>query len=465
VTDRFLELVQALQPRPWVAQLHPEQLRIAQSFARWKAVTTSRRWGKTVLLSALAAESLEESRHDETSVYIARTRGVAKELVWGKLHALDRQHGLGWTFQETTLRVESRRGGVLLVRGAEGGAPGEELDKLRGPKMRRALVDEPATYARTLGMLLRDVLEPALGDLRGDCIVAGTPGIVCAGTWHELSTGARAKWSRWAGDIRGNPHFPDADEYLAGVCKENGWTEDHPTFQREYLGRWTVDEEAQVYRYLASRNDVHDVPGYDRAEWVHTIGVDFGMVDSTAWVVLASHPHHREVYVVEAFKRAGLLPEQTSEITAGLVRAYDPHCLVGDSGGLGRPYVSHYNSRHYAGAQMVAAEKLEKRAHIELLNGDLRAPRLFILRPACDALVEEIVELPWADEQRLRPHPDYEDHLLDAMLYAWRHHHAFMHSKPAARVNTARQTPDDPAYVEREREALRAEEARDWWNR
>jgi hypothetical protein len=314
--------------------------------------------------------------------------------------------------------------------------------------------------------LLRDVLEPALGDLRGDCIVVGTPGLVCAGTWHELSTGKREKWRRWHGDLRSNPHFPDAEAYLASVRKENGWSQENPTYLREYLGQWVVDETAQVYRYEPGRNDVRagEPPGYDRVRWVHSVGVDFGMVDSSAWVVLASHPHKREAFVLEAFKRPGLLPEQTSAITRELVERYAPYCLVGDAGGLGKPYVEHYNRRHPAGAEMLAADKTEKRAHIELMNGDLRSGRLKLLRPACDALAAEWLLLPWADERREREHPAYENHVADAALYGWRHHHAYLHVEPAAERNLARLEPDDPEYRERELEELREAERRDWWD-
>jgi len=231
---RLSQLVAALRPSPWVADLFPEQRAVVRDKSRFKAVTTSRRGGKTILLCALAAEALEASGPDEVTLYIAKTRSAARELIWGKLKALASTYSLPWTFNESTLRVETPRGGVLLVRAAEGSDPEDEREKLRGLKLRRALLDEPATYSGTLKVLLRDVIDPALGDLGGDVIISGTPGLVMAGTWFEISKGRISKWKTFHWTIRNNPFFKDAESYLASVLKDNGWTPDHPTYQREY---------------------------------------------------------------------------------------------------------------------------------------------------------------------------------------------------------------------------------------
>lgn len=455
------------------------QRKVALSQARWKALTTSRRSGKTVLDCALAADSLHNSGHDETTLYLARNRGVAKELFWPKIKGLIRKYELPWSMNESELRVTTDRGGVLLVKGAEGGDPEEEMEKLRGLKLRRVLCDEPSTYAPTLRKLLKDVIEPGLGDLRGDCIVNGTPGIVCSGAWHEISTGilppgdkrpkaALAKWERWHWDIRRNPFFRDSEQYLQEVLAENGWDEDNPTFQREYLGRWVVDESAQVYRYVDGRNDVTAVPGYrrDSDDWAHTIGADFGVNDACAWSVLASHRHSRDIFVVESIHRRGLLPEQASEVTRELVERYRPHRLVGDAGGLGKPYVEEFNRRHFAGIKMVAADKVEKRAHIELINGDLGAGRLKLLLPACDDLAEQMKTLPWANDQREQEHQGYPNDLCDSCLYGWRAHRAYLNEAPAQ--PKPRPRPDSEEWIRREEEEFarrqRADAEQEWWD-
>lgn len=469
-------LARAAQPKPWILALHPEQRKVALSPARWKAVTTARRSGKTVLDTALGADSLEASGHDEVTLYLAKNRGVAKELYWPKIKGLCREYKLPWQLNETELRITTPRGGVLLVKGAEGGDPEEEREKLRGLKLRRVICDEPSTYSDTLRRLLKEVIEPGLGDVRGDCIVNGTPGIVCAGAWHEISTGvlppgdkrppsSLAKWQRWHWDIRQNPFFKDSEQYLTEVLTENGWAEDDPTFQREYLGIWVVDVSAQVYRYTARKNVVTEIPHYERESWVHTIGADFGVNDACAWTVVASHPHEREIYVVESMQRRGLLPDQAAEHTRKLVEEYKPHCLVGDSGGLGKPYVMAYNQRFDSGLRMLPAEKTEKRANIELINGDLVSGRMRLLMPACENLAGQMENLPWANSAREHEHAGYPNDLTDSCLYAWRHHSAYLHEAPAPRTRDL--LPTDPGF-ESYLERLEVEEAsarKPWWQR
>jgi hypothetical protein len=462
--ERLAQLIEAIRPSPWVADLFDKQRDVLRSKARFKSVTTSRRGGKTIMLTALAADSLDASGFDEVTLYIARTRIGAKELIWSKLKGLARRYQLPWSFHESELRIETPAGGVLLVRGAEGADPEEEREKIRGLKVRRALLDEPDTYAGTMRVLLREVIEPALGDLRGDVIIAGTPGDVPAGAWFEISEAKIAKWTRFHWTIRDNPHFKDSAEYLTQVLADNHWSEDHPTYQREYLGKWSQDDSKQVYRYVQSY-DVDAVPGYVAGEWVHTIGVDFGQTDSCAWVVLASHPHRSETYVVDVHKKAGLTPEQAADITRGYVTKYNPHVLVGDGGNLGgNIYIDAYNQRHYQGVAMVAATKSEKRAYIELLNGDLRATRLRFLKPQCEPLTDELLTLPWSDETRTHPHASYDDHAADAFLYSWRHHTAYLHSAPTKNTPTVHLTPDDDKYVEREEDEAREAAGREWWD-
>jgi hypothetical protein len=474
---RLSLLIESAKLPPWLAELHPMQKQVALSKARWRAITCARRAGKTVLDTALAADSLHASGHDETTLYLARNRSVAKELFWPKIRGLVKRHNLPWALNEAELRVTTPAGGVLLVKGAEGGDPEEEREKLRGLKMRRVICDEPATYSATLGKLLKDVIEPGLGDLRGDCIVNGTPGIVCSGTWHEISTGvlpvgdkrpkiSLEKWARWHWDIRRNPFFKDSEQYLQEVLAENGWTEENPTFQREYLGMWVVDESAQVYRYVDTRNAVTSVPGYNREsdDWAHTIGADFGVNDACAWTVLASHRHSKEVYVVESVHHRGKLPEEAAGITRELVERYHPHRLVGDAGGLGKPYVEEFNRRFPAGIRMVAAEKTEKRANIELINGDLGSGRLKLLMPACTDLAEQMKTLPWANDEREYEHQGYSNDLCDSCLYGWRAHRAYLNEAPAP--PKPRLTPDSDEWIRREEERFMARQRaqEDWWD-
>lgn len=90
--ERFTLLTRAVQFPPWVTQLCDVQRAVAMSRARWKAVTTSRRGGKTVELVAEDCDKLQQCRRGEGVLYVAKTRDTAKELAWDKFQEIGRAH-------------------------------------------------------------------------------------------------------------------------------------------------------------------------------------------------------------------------------------------------------------------------------------------------------------------------------------------------------------------------------------
>lgn len=445
---------QALRPSPWVKQLCDVQRAVVQSRERWKAVTGARRGGKTVGLVAECAEQLEQCERGEVVYYLADTRDNAMELCWDKFDALAEEHRLPWEFKLGDATIKTPRGGELRVRGVIGSDTKREQRKLRGSKCRHVGIDEAQNIAAILRDLLRKTVEPALGDLRGTLTIAGTPGEVMAGGWYHIShkhEGCEEKWERFHWTVRDNPFFRDAHQWLADVLRENAWTIESPTYQREYEGIWCADDSVQVYRYLAARNDIDSIPGYD-ISWPHGLGQDFGEDDACAWTLLCNRPGTEEVYVVLSFKLRGLKPADSADITGALVDITTPDVLVGDGGNLGgNIYIDAINERLglRTRQQMVSAQKTEKRAFIELCNGDLRSGRIKFakrmpeqLRRAIDAhpLLKELLEdvdgceqltgeletLPWANEARLKEHAGHDNHCGDSFLYSWRHFSAYL---------------------------------------
>jgi hypothetical protein len=266
--------------------------------------------------------------------------------------------------------------------------------------------------------------------------VTGTPGIVCAGWWYEVSTGKRPKWAVYHWTVRENEHFPrDPEAWINETLTENGWSETHPTYVREVLGEWVHNVDDLVYR-VREANIVDALPlDYDRVQWRHVLAIDYGVTDSTAWVVLAWNPRppeaplrRRPVYVIATEKRAGLAPSAVADITKAYWDTYRPEVCVGDSGGLGKAMIQEMNAR-YPGCPIIPAEKTEKRAFIEHLNGDLTSLMLLFVRASTSALLTEAAVLPWKQEKlaiagdftiREVADPGYEDHACDAMLYGWR---------------------------------------------
>ena len=452
---------------PWFQGLFRPQRRVLRSPARLKAILCGRRAGKTVAAAAGLADALDAAEFDEAVVYAARTRAIAKRLIWAKLHKCARDAGRkDWKFSETELTITNSKGGFVLIVGLDKPA---EVEKLRGLKMRRFVGDEPATYSAVLDALYDEILEPALMDLDGDIWLMGTPGPILAGFWYEASTQQDGfeEWEPHHWTMFDNPHTPDARAYLDRVLTRKGLDESDPTIQQEYFGRWCADDRAQVYRYVAAINDHAGLPaGYDPRKWVHTVCVDFGVVDDFAWTVEASHPHREQCYFVENGAGAGLLIDQMAEIVLRLMTAYNVHFLGGDPGGGGKSLIEQWNQRYAAkagGMLMVAVEKTEKRANIDIFNSDLRTGRLLYCMEACAELATEHTLLPWADAKRLKEHPSYPNNRADSALYTHRHHRAYLHSLPRVEPNQSRLAPDDPIRIAAEERQFQRDSDAEWW--
>lgn len=208
--------------------------------------------------------------------------------------------------------------------------------------------------------------------------------------------------------------------------------------ERLHGGNWNiVDVSKLVYRFDGRINIAESLPpNYDVKTWIHILAQDFGYNDECSWVVLASHPNERRVWVLDVRKEQHQLPNEAADITAGLVKQYNPYVLVGDSGGLGKPYVEWWNRwfAHSVGIAMLPALKQEKLANVKALNGSLGKGDVVFVRESCQPLIAEIQSLRWADETRTREHPGQPNHCCDALLYGWRHSHAFLHEAPVPRL-------------------------------
>jgi hypothetical protein len=332
-------------------------------------------------------------------------------------------------------------------------------DMLRGFKMKSARFDEVATYAKLLKHLVQDVMKPALADTGGTLTLAGTPSVTRAGAWFDICCRGFGNFSVHHWDMRQNKKFPrDASLVLAEALADLGGDPMNATYQREWLGLFVDDPLMQVYQYLADRNDAPARPKhYDKALWFHTIAADFGVNDDCAWTVLGSHPHEPVTWGLQSFKRAGLLTDESADVLVKLCAQYEPLKLVGDSGGLGKPYVEEWNRRYagrkvsgdYALPTMLAAQKQDKRAAIEFVNNELRIPgRVRFVQPDCSPLTEELQSLPWADPQRLKEHPGYPNHCSDSFLYAMRTHDAYLNEAPERRLDPSANTAEYDRWTE-----------------
>lgn len=403
----------AVASKAFLGDLHPKQRVFVLDPAKSKTALCSRRAGKS---HADAAWLLDAGLDDPggLSVYVARSKGNARLIMWPAFDSINRRYNLGLRLREidNQLMVCLPNGHRIWLAGAKDSS---EVDKFRGPNYRRVVIDEAQMYGAYLREMVAEVFEPALLDKDGELALTGTPGPIPAGLFYEATTGdGGPRWSTHSWTVLDNPYVKNAADFLERYRAKYGISETHPTYQREWLGQWVRDDGAIVYPFNAAINTATELPP---GQYYYAIGVDLGITDSAAWVVACCRKGHPEVYIVEAWKKEGLIPSAVAAHTERFLRQYPGAIVVVDEGGLGKGYAE--EMRQSYGVPCRPAEKSKKRAYQELVAGDLLAGVIRLDPWKSRPLIDEIQILQWLPD-RSAEDERFENHAADAFLYAVR---------------------------------------------
>jgi hypothetical protein len=172
--------------RVFSVELHPGQIAIYNSPARFKVCAAGRRFGKShfaaVKLSEEALRTTKEVRDEAGNIrvynltqehgvyYVAPTFDQAKRIMWPKLFELlghAREGGLIANFNINDGWIQMVGSGrKLYIKGAD------NPDSLRGIALSYVVLDE---FADMKPDTWDTILEPALMDVQGDALFIGTP--------------------------------------------------------------------------------------------------------------------------------------------------------------------------------------------------------------------------------------------------------------------------------------------------
>lgn len=143
--------------------LHPKQMEVYKSKARFRVVVAGRRWGKTALSRVLI---ITHARVKKRKIwYVAPTYKMAKNIMWLDLmDAIPKK----WIrkVNETTLSITLINGTRIELKGAD------KPDSLRGVGVDFLVLDE---FQDMTEETWTKVLRPTLADRRGLAIFIGTP--------------------------------------------------------------------------------------------------------------------------------------------------------------------------------------------------------------------------------------------------------------------------------------------------
>lgn len=418
---RFLEAIER----------NPKQALFVRDPAKRKTALCGRRGGKTTGIAGWLYGGMVE-KPGTRQVYIGLSRGLARQILWdGIMAKMAKDYGL-------PLR-ESTRDGHLIIQHANGSSlwiagcdDKREVEKFRGQAFYRVNIDEAQGFPDdVLQPLVEDAIEPALADHEGQIALTGTPSPIDVGYFHAATTGIAPGWScdhHW--DVRDNPHFAArADEMLAETRARNGWTEDHPTYQREWLGKWVHDASALVYPFEREVNlwEPADEAFYGlnpNAEWTFGLGVDLGYSEGAktlAFTLAAAQRGTGNGYLLRSYLKDRMYPgqlatycrdlrEQVNKVTGCGLR------IVVDEGGLGGGWTE---QMQMLGVACEAAEKKDKRAYQEFVAGLIVSGQLKVNWPACADLMTEARKLPF-DPDTGKEDERFRRHCCDSMLYVVR---------------------------------------------
>ena len=182
--------------------LHPAQLEIFHSEARFKVVAAGRRFGKSRLAAwILLIKALQSDSKDV--FYIGPTFQQSKDIMWAMLKELGED--LIVAAHENTAVLTLINGRKIYLKGSD------RPDTLRGVGLAYVVLDE---YASMKPNVWEQIIRPTLADVRGGAMFIGTP----AGKNHFYDVYQDAMelddWEAFQFNSTDNPFIP-ADEIEA----------------------------------------------------------------------------------------------------------------------------------------------------------------------------------------------------------------------------------------------------------
>lgn len=473
------------------AELFDKQLAFVDDESRNKAALCTRRAGKTNIWPRYAPMVCLLKPRSLVRIWgINRLR--AKQLLWDDIKLVCARHKVEIVAHETELTIRFDNGSEIRLLGAD---KDKEAQKKRGDKTTLEIVLETQLFGPYLRKLVEEVIEPCLFDTKGTVCLEGTPGPVPTGYWYwvtggsdtlhrwqsegmMVATGGRtdsgepvrelvgAGWSIHQWSLLDNPHLPHAREEMERLKKRRSWTDDTPSYRREYLGRWVRDDGVLFYKYNEGRN------GFSLAViqpwgpgWTHVLGWDLGSVDDMALAVWGWHPSHRELFQAAEWKKPGASAEEVVEqIEKWERQGFNFIAKVADTGGGGRMYVEQVMRR--TSQVFEPAKKNEKLEHVRLMNDDFLSGRLRV--QIGGEYAGELSALPkdpdWDPDSGKPPgeDPRFANHLCDAHLYSWRYALNYLDFSPEEKPESHldRMEREEEERIER---ISHEREQREWW--
>ena len=436
-------------------RLYGKQFSFYSDQSKRKVATCSRQCGKTWgAAEDLVVAALTKNNAD--NIYVTLTRVSAKKIIWKDLNKVVEEYAaLGYTqckpehvkINNSELSITFPNKSTVYLFGAK---DDNDIEKIRGLRLNRVILDECQSWKdRLLEYLVKTVLPMSTLHNKGTIAMIGTPNAACQGFFYNAFHGINKVegWTAYNWNIYDlfdhlktlNPQDPpDIELALKEAYLDNGIKKEDPIYQREALGKWVKSFENSIYKYTEELNTYEGAKTLNpKWNWYYVLGMDFGLSDECAWVVWAYSPSSPNVYVVETYNKAGIIPSKAAVITKAYMEKYDFTKIVGDTGGMGKAFTEEMRQRHQI--PVVPAQKRDRLNYIKNMNDDFRTGKIKIEKNA--DLAEEWSTLQW-EVLELKEREGQDNHLADAALYGWRECKHFLYEEPEEE-----KTETDPGFM------------------
>ena len=406
--------------------------RAAWSGGRYLCLRCGRRGGKSFTWGGLLIDyGLRYPK--STPIFVCMSRQDGRDIIWPVLDYLSDVYNLNLIFNKASGDVTiPQTQSVIKIRGAGSML---EINKIRGKKYPIAIVDEAQAFGPDLEYLLDEALEPATADYHGPVCVSGTPNVAAAGPFYDIDQGKNSEaWDHWSWTFLDNPMMPEPQKFIDGVMRRRGWQDDHPSYLREYMGKWVRDDTAGAFN-VKPHNLIDTFDDTIADDWQWYMGIDVGFHDPFAFVVIASSQMLGQAFAVDCYQEAEIGTMEALTHAERFCAQYPITEIALDTGGAGRLVAEDW--KKVSNLPIASAVKTHKHSQVDLINGDLQAGKLIICKDNCQRLIDDMKILEWdtgaMEKARYIYRKGYADHLCDALQYGFHlsdhHHHDFQEDK------------------------------------
>lgn len=401
-------LAKALRFRP-----HAGQVKVLEAFCenRFLCLVCGRRWGKTLLVSLLAAYVM--LHRDGKVLAMSKTYKLAFKMWRYLARDIKRLLGQNVKINNSEMTMTTPWGAVLELGTAE------NPDSLLGDGYDLVIADEAATLKE---VIFEQNLSPAIRDRKGSIVLISTPrGFNWVSNKFRLGQSREAGWWSYTGPSNENVHVWDREEWE--LAKRQS---DPIYFRQEYLAEFVVFADQVYCDFTEERNVITELP--DLTGWDHYFVVDPGY--RTAALLWCAHNRVSDELI---FYKECIGPRLRNEDILKQIRQNEPECgykaLLSDIAGHARTGDAGYSMISYLNEQEWMMERgyyitVHKQGittginlvKSRILNANMET-RVKYLSQGCPELIRMHYNLMYEEGKEVYVKDGVHDHPADAERY------------------------------------------------